>query len=64
MKIDNKDNKYRKVLLMVQRAKQIRNGARPRLHMPGRRATCVAMAEVEQHLIGYDYVPVPKDKRY
>lgn len=64
MKTDNKDNKYRKVLLMVQRAKQIRNGARPRISMPGSRATRIAREEVEQHLIGFDYVtPPPKGKR-
>ena len=60
---DHKDNKYRKVLLMVQRAKQIHNGARPRVNMPGRRATVIARAEVDQSLVGFDYVKIPKTKR-
>lgn len=58
------DNKYRKVLLMAQRAKQIRNGARPRVLLPGSRATRIAREEVERGLIGFDYViPSPKEKR-
>ena len=63
MDTDNRDNKYRKVLLMVQRARQIHNGATPRVNMPGSRATRIARAEVEQHLIGFEDVPVLKDKR-
>lgn len=63
MKTDKKDNKYRKVLLMVQRAKQIRNGARPRVYMPGSRATRIAREEVERELIGFDYVPIPQGTR-
>lgn len=65
MKIDsnNKHNKYRKVLILIQRAKQLRNGARPRVSMPGIRTTRVAQEEFEQELLGFNYVVLPKDKR-
>lgn len=65
MKIDasNKDNKYRKVKILIQRAKQLQNGARPRVSMPGIRATRVAEAEFDQGLLEFNLVPVPKDKR-
>jgi DNA-directed RNA polymerase subunit K/omega len=62
MKTDNKDNKYRKVLVMAQRAKQLQNGARPRVSIPGSRATRIAREEVEQRLIDFDYVPLQKGK--
>jgi DNA-directed RNA polymerase subunit K/omega len=65
MKIDstNKQNKYRKVKLLIQRAKQLQNGARPRVLMPGIRATRVAREEFEQELLAFNYVVLPKDKR-
>lgn len=56
---DNKDNKYCKVLIMVQRAKQLHNGARPRIAMPGSRNTRIAIEEVERRLIGYEHGVVP-----
>ncbi len=56
---DNKDNKYSKVLIMVQRAKQLHNGARPRISMPGSRNTRIAIEEVQRRLIGYEHGPVP-----
>lgn len=64
MNIDNsnKHNKYRKVKLLIQRAKQLQNGARPRVSMPGIRATRVAQEEFEQELLGFTLVPIT-DKR-
>ncbi len=56
---DNKDNKYCKVLIMVQRAKQLHNGARPRIQMPGSRNTRIAIEEVEQKLIGFVHGVAP-----
>jgi DNA-directed RNA polymerase subunit K/omega len=63
MKTDNNNNKYRNVLIIVQRAKQLHNGAHPRVYMPGSRATRIAREEVERKLIGFDYVPIPTGKR-
>ena len=56
---NNKDNKYCKVLIMVQRAKQLHNGAPPRIQMPGSRDTRIAIEEVERKLIGYEHGVVP-----
>lgn len=44
---------------MVQRAKQLHNGARPRIQMPGSRNTRIAIEEVERRLIGFDHGGVP-----
>ena len=44
---------------MVQRAKQLHNGARPRIQMPGSRNTRIAIEEVERRLIGFDHGVVP-----
>jgi DNA-directed RNA polymerase subunit K/omega len=65
MKINdsNKGNKYRKVKILIQRAKQLQNGARPRVLMPGIRATRVAEAEFDQGLLSFHLVTLPKDKR-
>ena len=65
MKINNsnKDNKYRKVKILIQRAKQLQNGARPRVSMPGIRSTRVAEAEFDQGLLEFHLVTLPKDKR-
>jgi DNA-directed RNA polymerase subunit omega len=48
------ENKYRKVLAVAQRARQLKNGARPLIYLPGVRATRVALEEVERGLISYD----------
>lgn len=64
MKIDNsnKDNKYRKVKMLIQRAKQLQNGARPRVSMPGIRATRVAEAEFDQGLLEFHLITLPKGR--
>jgi DNA-directed RNA polymerase omega subunit len=54
MNISSMDNKYFKVLVAAQRAKQIQKGARPLVQMPGTKATRVALEEVEQGLIGFE----------
>jgi len=51
------ENKYLKVLVVTQRAKQIRNNARPLVEMPNARATRVALEEVEQGLIAFEFIP-------
>jgi DNA-directed RNA polymerase subunit K/omega len=55
MKNKLETNKYRKVLLAAQRAKQLQNGARQRVHIFGAKATRVAITEVEQGVIGFHY---------
>jgi len=51
------ENKYLKVLVVTQRAKQIRGNARPLVEMPNARATRVALEEVDQGLIEYVWIP-------
>ena len=51
------ENKYLKVLVVTQRAKQIRNNARPLVELPNARATRVALEEVDQGLIAFEFIP-------
>lgn len=47
------DSKYRLVLLAARRSKQIQKGARPRIQSGARKATRVALEEVERGLVRY-----------
>lgn len=47
------DNKYRKVLLAAQRIKQLQNGAHPRVRLVGAKPSRIAIAEIDQGLIGF-----------
>lgn len=44
-------NKYKKVLLIAQRTKQLQNGAQPRVRLIGEKPSRIARVEVEQGLI-------------
>jgi DNA-directed RNA polymerase omega subunit len=57
MKADISNNKFLKVLIATQRAKQIRKGARPLVQSSSTRATRIALEEVEQGLIGFEFIP-------
>jgi len=61
MKANIIENKYRKVLVAAQRAKQIQKGARPLVQIPGMRATQIALEEVERGLISFEFILIPKD---
>jgi DNA-directed RNA polymerase omega subunit len=54
-------NKYSKVLVAAQRAKQIEKGARPRIQTQNLRAVGIALEEVERGLVGYDFIVTPKE---
>jgi len=56
MKADISDNKFLKVLIATQRAKQIRKGARPLVQSSSTRATRIALEEVEQGLIDFEFI--------
>jgi DNA-directed RNA polymerase omega subunit len=60
MKSNIIENKYRKVLVASQRAKQIQKGARPLVQVPGMRATRIALEEVERGLISFEFILDPK----
>ena len=62
MKNKLETNKYRKVLLAAQRAKQLQNGARQRVQLPGAKTTRIAITEVEQGVIGFHYDTDKKSK--
>jgi DNA-directed RNA polymerase subunit omega len=47
------DSKYRLVLLAAKRSKQLQKGARPRVGAASRKATRVALEEVEKGLVRY-----------
>ena len=49
------DNRFLKVLIAAQRAKQLHKGARPLIRNSNARATRIALEEVERGLIGFDF---------
>jgi DNA-directed RNA polymerase omega subunit len=55
------DSKFRRVLVAASRAEQLIRGARPKLD-PGvkRKATRLAMEEVDHHLVDWGYGPPPQ----
>ena len=56
MKANTIENKYHKVLVAAQRAKQIQKGARPLIQIPGMRATSIALEELERGLIKFEFI--------
>lgn len=52
------DNKFLKVLIITQRANQIRKGAHPLIQGLKMRATRIAREEVEHGLIGFEFMDV------
>ena len=54
-KIPNEfDSKFRFILVAAERAKQIQNGAPPRLEIESRKPAYLAIREVEENLVPYD----------
>ena len=56
MKANVIENKYHKVLVAAQRAKQIQKGARPLVQIPGMRATSIALEELARGLIKFEFI--------
>jgi DNA-directed RNA polymerase omega subunit len=56
-------NNFLKVVIATKRAKQLRKGARPLVKSSSTRATRIALEEVEQGLIGFEYIPKDPDLR-
>lgn len=48
------DSKYRFILVAAERAKQLQNGAPPRLDLKSRKAAYVAIREVEQGMVNFE----------
>jgi DNA-directed RNA polymerase subunit omega len=59
MKIETpSESKYRNILLIARRAKQIQAGARPLVHTAARKATRIARDEFRAGLLPYEILPV------
>ncbi len=56
---DRIDSTFRFILIAAKRAEQLVRGARPRLEMPNRKPARVAMREVTEGLVDWDYGPAP-----
>jgi DNA-directed RNA polymerase omega subunit len=55
------NNRFLKVLVTSQRAKQIHKGARPLVQDSNTRATRIALEEVERGLISFEFTPQSLD---
>ena len=55
------ENNFRKVLVASQRARQLEKGARPLVLVTNTKITSVALQEVEQGLIGFEFVLSPEE---
>jgi len=53
------DSKFRFVLLAAERAEQMLRGARPKIDMGALKATRIAMQEISNDLVEWDYGPAP-----
>lgn len=54
---DKIDSKFRFVLLAAQRAEQMMRGGRPKVEMGDLRSTRVAVEEISNDLVDWDYGP-------
>jgi DNA-directed RNA polymerase subunit omega len=63
MNNDIGDNRFLKVLIAAQRAKQLHKGARPLIQNSNTRATRAALEEVERGLINFEHMPQALDLR-
>jgi DNA-directed RNA polymerase omega subunit len=50
------DNRFLRVLIAAQRARQIHKGARPLVQKSNTRATRIALEEVDRGLINYEFI--------
>jgi DNA-directed RNA polymerase subunit omega len=55
------DNRFLRVLIASQRARQIHRGARPLVQKSNTRATRIALEEVERGLISFEFIPQNPD---
>lgn len=54
------DSKFRFVLLAAERAEQMLRGARPKLEITDKKATRIAMHEIANDLVEWDFGPAPE----
>jgi DNA-directed RNA polymerase subunit omega len=53
------DSKFRFILVAAKRARQLQAGAKPLVQTPYKKATKIAVAEVEAGLVPFDMPPIP-----
>jgi len=63
MKSAISNNKFLKVVIATKRAKQLLKGASALVKSSSARATHIAIEEVEQGLIGFEFIPKDPDSR-
>lgn len=56
------DSKFRFILVAAERAKQIQNGARPRIDVKSRKPAFIAIKETEQGLVDYEILEEEADE--
>lgn len=54
------DSKFRYVLIAASRAEQLMKGARAKVDEPGRKISRIAMQEVRDDLVAWEYGPAPE----
>ena len=60
---DNFDSKFRFILVAAERAKQIQNGAPPKIDVKSAKPAYIAIREVEQNLIPFEILEeAPEDQ--
>ncbi len=59
--IGNIDSKYRYVILVSKRAKQLLQGAKPKIELKTKNLIRIAQAEVRKGLIDYELLPTQGD---
>jgi DNA-directed RNA polymerase subunit omega len=57
---DKIDSKFRFVLLAAERAEQMLRGARPKIDMGDLKPTRIAMKEISNDLVEWEYGPAPE----
>jgi DNA-directed RNA polymerase omega subunit len=55
------DSKFRFVLLAAERAEQMLRGAKPKMDMGELKPTRIAMKEISNDLVEWDYGPAPEE---
>jgi len=55
---DEFDSKFRFIIVAAERAKQLQNGAPPKLSVKSRKASYIAIREVEQQLVPFKILEI------
>ena len=56
---ETKESKFRMILVVARRARQIQAGARPLIHTTARKPTRIAQEEMRAGVLPYEILPTP-----